>query len=140
VIVVDTGPLVAAANHDDRDHGRCVDLMGGAARARRPLLVPAPVIAEVCYLLERERGSRIEAAFLRSFRGRSFTLVALTLADLDRMAELVDQYADLPLGGVDAAVIAIAERLNVTDVATLDRRHFSIVRPRHTKAFTLLPA
>jgi predicted nucleic acid-binding protein len=140
VIVVDTGPLVAAANHDDRDHGRCVELMAGAARSRRLLLVPAPVIAEVCYLLERERGSRVEAAFLRSFRGGVFTLVALTLADLERMAELVERYADLPLGGVDAAVIAIAERMKVTDIATLDRRHFTVVRPRHTTAFTLLPA
>ncbi len=56
MIIVDTGPLVAAANHDDRDHGRCVELMAGAARSRRLLLVPAPVIAEVCYLLERESG------------------------------------------------------------------------------------
>jgi predicted nucleic acid-binding protein len=45
----------------------------------------------------------------------------------------------LPLGIVDAAVIAIAERLNLTDVATVDRKHFSIVRPRHASAFTLLP-
>jgi predicted nucleic acid-binding protein len=82
----------------------------------------------------------VEAAFLRSFRGGVFTLVAVVLADLERMAELVEQYADLPLGGVDAAVVAIAERMKITDVATLDRRHFSIVRPRHTKAFTLLPS
>jgi uncharacterized protein len=56
------------------------------------------------------------------------------------MAALVRQYADLPLGGTDAAVIATAERLGVTGVATVDRRHFTIVRPRHTHGFTLLPA
>ena len=51
----------------------------------------------------------------------------------------MDRYADLSLGVVDAAVIATAERLGVTEVATLDRRHFSVVRPRHTPALTLLP-
>jgi uncharacterized protein len=45
----------------------------------------------------------------------------------------------LPLGIVDAAVIAIAERLNLTEVATVDRKHFSIVSPRHVSAFRLLP-
>jgi predicted nucleic acid-binding protein len=47
--------------------------------------------------------------------------------------------ADLPLGTTDASVIALAERLEVPEVATLDHRHFTVVRPRHTKAFTLLP-
>lgn len=54
------------------------------------------------------------------------------------MTELVAQYADLPLGTIDASVVAIAERLEVTEIATLDRRHFSVVRPRHISAFTLL--
>jgi uncharacterized protein len=67
LIVVDTGPLVAAADADYHDHGRCVAMF---AAARRPWLVPQPVIAEVCYLLEREHGSRAEAAFLRSFGRR----------------------------------------------------------------------
>lgn len=60
-----------------------------------------------------------------------FTLAPLTPADTDRMAELVETYADFPLGGVDAAVIAIAERLEVPVVATLDLRHFTVVKPQH---------
>ena len=55
------------------------------------------------------------------------------------MAELVEAYADLRLGTVDASVIALAERLGLTSVATLDRRHFAVVRPIHVEAFTLLP-
>jgi uncharacterized protein len=55
------------------------------------------------------------------------------------MADLVEQYADLPLGGTDAAVIAIAERLQLDTVATLDRRHFSVVRPSHVESLTLVP-
>jgi hypothetical protein len=136
LIIIDTGPLVAAADADDRQHARCIEMF---RVARRPWLVPEPVIAEVCYLLERERGSRVEAAFLRSFGQGNFVLAPLTLADTDRMAELVETYADFPLGGVDAAVIAIAERLKVSTIATLDRRHFTAVRPQHVSAFTLLP-
>ena len=55
------------------------------------------------------------------------------------MTELVEVYADFPLGTTDAAVIAVAERLNITEIATLDHRHFRAVRPRHSNAFTLLP-
>jgi uncharacterized protein len=60
-------------------------------------------------------------------------------ADPLRIAELVARYHDLPLGTVDASVIAAAERLGITEIATLDRRHFSVVRPGHTPAFELLP-
>jgi uncharacterized protein len=71
LIIIDTGPLVAAANADDQDHERCVAMFRAA---RRPWLVPQPVIAEVCYLLERERGSKAESAFLRSFGHRDLIL------------------------------------------------------------------
>ena len=87
------------------------------------------MIAEVCYLLERERGSEVEAAFLRSFGRREMTLAPLTIEDTDWMADLVETYASLGLGGVDVAVIAIAERLNVATIATLNRRDFAVVRP-----------
>lgn len=136
MIVVDTGPLVAMANEQDRYHVRCVEWFD---EAPRPLLVPAPILTEVCYLLERERGAVVEAEFLRSVRDEVFTLVALTRSDLDRMAELVETYSSLPLGAADASVIAVAERLKVTEVATLDRRHFTVVRPSHVDALTLLP-
>jgi len=60
-------------------------------------------------------------------------------ADLVRIAELVARYGDLPLGTVDASIVAAAERLGVAEVATLDRRHFRAVRPAHVEAFELLP-
>lgn len=66
-------------------------------------------------------------------------MVQLIMSDLDRMAELVEKYADFPLDLVDASVIAVAERLGADEIATLDRRHFSVVRPAHLQAFTLLP-
>lgn len=63
----------------------------------------------------------------------------LTRADYQRMAELTERYQDMPLGTTDASVMALAERLGVTEIATLDRRHIAAVRPRHVEAHTLLP-
>jgi len=97
------------------------------------------VIAEVAYLLARDAGSLVEARFLRSFKTGFLALVSPTADDLSRAAELVEQYADLPLGTTDACVVALAERLNITELATLDQRHFNVVRPCHVQALTLIP-
>ena len=139
MIVCDTGPLVAAALSNDADHAACVRLLTDMHAAGRDLLVPATVTAEVGYLLAREAGARVESLFLRSLADGDFAPVDLTAADYARMAELVDTYGDLPLGTTDASVIAVAERLKLTDVATLDRRHFTVVRPSHVNSLKLLP-
>jgi uncharacterized protein len=139
VIVCDTGPLVAAALIRDPDHRRCVDLFTGLHLANRQMVLPAPVVAEVTYLIGLKAGASAEASFLISLADGDFVPVELTSNDYRRMAELVERYADLPLGACDASVIALAERLDVDEVATLDLRHFTVVRPRHVKALTLLP-
>ena len=130
----DTGPLVTAIDRSDKHHARCTALLESLGG---PLLIPTTVIVEVCWLVE-ERPD-VEAAFLGSVVAGEFKHVAITAADLARTAELVRTYADLPLGAVDASVIAVAERLNLTDVASLDRRHFTVVRPKHVNALNLLP-
>ena len=103
------------------------------------MVVPALVVAEVSYLLGRALGASAEATFFRSLADERVRLEPPTPADVGRVAELVERYADLPLGGTDASVVAIAERVGLAEVATLDRRHFSVVRPRHVEAFVLLP-
>jgi uncharacterized protein len=135
VIVIDSGPLVAAVNSRDKHHETCARLL---RIHPGPLLVPVTVITEVCQLVEKRQGSKAEAAFLQSFES-GLTLIDLTDEDLVRMSTLVEDYASLPLGAVDASVIAVAERLGIAEVATLDRRHFTVVRPRHTGTLTLLP-
>jgi predicted nucleic acid-binding protein len=127
VIVCDTGPLVAAADRDDQHNRACTDLFTGLHLARRAILVPAPVVAEVGCLLGRAGGAKIEAAFLRSIVQETLT-VDLELVDYERMAELVEVIRRLPVGTTDAAVVAVAERLGITEIATLDRRHFHAVR------------
>ena len=107
--------------------------------AGRQMLLPAPIVAEVGYLLGTRAGARAEAVFLRSLAAHDFVPVELEQSDYDRMADLVESYADLPLGTSDAAVIALAERLGITEIATLDRRHFTVVRPRHGASLTLFP-
>jgi hypothetical protein len=94
---------------------------------------------EVCYFLSTRATPAAEAAFPRSVAVGTFNLVTLGTDDLQQSAELVERYADLPLGAADASVIAVAERLDVRQDLTLDRAHFSIVRPRHVHTFELLP-
>lgn len=84
-------------------------------------------------------GPAAESAFLRSFTTNDLQITNLVEDDFERMAQLVEQYADFPLGGSDASVIAIAERRSITTILTTDRRHFAAVRPNHVEAFTLLP-
>ena len=98
------------------------------------------VIAEVVHLLGTRLGWEAEARFLGDLASGAFTLEPVHPADVLRMVELVARYHDLPLGTVDASVVAAAERLDVAEVATLDRRHFSVVRPRHVTSFALLPS
>jgi predicted nucleic acid-binding protein len=103
------------------------------------LIVPAPILTEVCYLASTRLGAVAEAAFLESLAAGELQLEATTPSDLARMADLVRTYADFPLGAVDASVVATAERLGATRVATIDHRHFHAIRPKHCPAFELLP-
>jgi predicted nucleic acid-binding protein len=90
-------------------------------------------------MLESKVGTFAEVAFLESVASGSFELVNLAQSDAARIAELVARYDDLPLGTTDASVIALAERLGVDEIPTLDHRHFRLVRPNHVQTLTLLP-
>jgi uncharacterized protein len=104
-----------------------------------PLIVPILVVTEVTYLLASGLGVEPEVRFLGDLAAGAFSIEPVPAGDWLRIAELVAVYGDLPLGTVDASVIAAAERLDIAEVATVDRRHFGIVRPRHREALTLLP-
>ncbi len=134
IAIVDAGPLYAAADADDADHAASVAALEDPELR---LVVPALAVAEATYFVGRRLGPAAEAAFLRGLS--ELDVEAPAPADFARMSELVEQYADLPLGGTDAAVIALAERLEASVIVTLDRRHFAAVRPAHREAFELLP-
>jgi predicted nucleic acid-binding protein len=97
------------------------------------------VITEVVYLIGSRLGPDAEVRFLGDLAAGDFTIEPVMAGDWLRIAELVSRYRDLPLGTVDSSVVATAERLGITRIATVDRRHFSIVRPNHTDSFELLP-
>jgi predicted nucleic acid-binding protein len=137
VILVDTGVIFAAADIDDPCHQDCVELLDSFTST--PLGVLVPVIVESSWLIESRLGPIAEARFLNSVALGEIERLDMSDADWTRVAELVEVYADLGLGMVDASVVAVAERLGVTQIATLDRRHFSVVRPAHAAAFGLLP-
>jgi predicted nucleic acid-binding protein len=136
LLLVDTGVLFAAADTDEPRHGDCARLL----RTRRAeLLVVAPVVAEASWLIEDRLGPGAEAAFLRAVARADLRVIDLDRADYQRCVELIEQYADVGLGFVDASIVAVAERERIGDVATLNHRDFRAVRPRHIESFELLP-
>lgn len=139
MIVVDTNVLVALADRRDAHHVRCRNWL---ADCDDRLIVLPTVLAEACYMIDKYLGAAAEAAFLDSVGtgpGYRFQLAALVSTDLRRMAELVRRYADRRLGGTDASVIAVCERLSVETVASVNRRDFANVRPRHVTALAIVP-
>ncbi|MBX3271494.1 MAG: PIN domain-containing protein [Sandaracinaceae bacterium] len=134
IAIVDTGPLYAAVDADDDAHVACVEALSDT---RHRLVVPAMVVAEATYLVGRRLGPEVEAAFLRGLE--VLDVDAPEPADWARIAELVERYGDFPLGGTDASVVALAERLGTDLVITLDRRHLGAIRPKHCAALRLLP-
>lgn len=126
---------MAAAVESEPDHTRCADTL---RRGDLQLVVPTMVVAEASYLINRQLGPVAESQFLHGLQ--ELEVEAPHPADWERIAELVYRYRDLGLGGTDAATVALAERLGAAQIITLDRRHFSVVRPAHTESFELLPA
>lgn len=102
------------------------------------MVVPELVITEVCYLLGTRLGPDAEVRFVGDLAAGNLIPEPVAAADWLRIAELVAAYRDMPLGTVDASVVVAAERLGIVEVATLDRRHFTVVRPGHGE-LNLLP-
>lgn len=121
---------------DDADHERCASLLQPGSERR---VVPAPVLVELDHLLNRELGDAAFPALLDTIRAGELDVEDLTADDYARAAELMRTYADLEVGFVDCAVLAVAERLGEPKLATLDHRHFGTMRPRHAEALDLLP-
>ncbi len=134
IAIVDSGRLYAAVDADDDDHIRCVEVL---QRTDLELVVPALVVAEVTYLVGPRLGAAVEAAFLRGLA--SVEVETPTVEDWPAIAKLVERYGDFPLGGTDASVAVLAERLGTDLVVTLDHRHFGAIRMSDGRSFRLLP-
>lgn len=135
-LVLDTGVTVALLNAADHYHRACFRL---ATSVKEPLIVPAATLVEVDYWVRKHLNAQAWQTFVKEVEAGAYVLEPTTETDLLRAAELEVEYEDLGLGFVDAAVIALCERLREPKVATIDRRDFSVVVPRHVASLRLLP-
>jgi predicted nucleic acid-binding protein len=134
-LIVDTGILYALVDRDDRYHRTAKRLFS----SREPRIVPEPVVVETDWLLLEHVGVEAEIRFLQGVAATEFLVEPCTRADRARAAQLVALHRDARIGYVDAAVVAVAERLGERRIATIDRRYFAAIRPRHVDAFELVP-
>lgn len=135
-LILDTGPLFASLDRNDRDHAVCRKLIAASDEA---LVIPSPVLVELDYFIRTCLHPGILVALLDDIAAGAYQVVELEQREYVRVRELCDQYSDADIGFVDAAVLAICERLGEPKLATLDKRHFRTLRPRHVKALRLLP-
>lgn len=134
-MIVDTGILYALADRGDKHHAAAKRIF----RLPEPKMVPDPVVVETDYLISSKLGADAKIAFLESLGERAFVVEVPTPEDRVRAAAVAARYRDLRLGYVDAVIVAMAERLRETRLATVGRKHFGAIRPAHTDAFELLP-
>jgi predicted nucleic acid-binding protein len=133
-LLVDTGVIFALADRKDAWHTRVRRYLESHPG---PLLAPATILPEVAYLLRHRIGPHAERAFAMSLADGELAIEHLTRHDWKRTEQLMATYD--ALGLVDASVVAVAERLKLHEIATTDRRDFSVVRPAHVERFTLVP-
>ena len=103
------------------------------------MLVPDVVLPELAYIFVRDMGYAGLQSLLDNFRISEVELVPLEKDDLSRMRQITATYASAKFDIVDCCIMALAERLQITRIATFDRRDFSIFRPRHCGFLELLP-
>ena len=136
MLLVDTNIWLAAGDRRSTRHHDCSALL---ADHSGELAAPVPVIAETAWLLLDRGGPDAQAGFVATITTGRLEPVDPTAEDWTRVVELLGTYADLALDVIDSSIVAIAERLGHTTIATLDHRDFSVVRPAHCEAFELIP-
>ena len=136
MILLDTSFLYALNDASDRNHRAVVALLD---TLNAPLALPTPVLPELCYLLHSRLGHHVMRRFLHGLIESDIHILPLSADDMQRIVELLEQYTDARLDFTDAGIVALAERHGISTIATFDHRDFSIVRPRHTVSFELLP-
>lgn len=134
--LLDTGFLYALLNRSEQSHSAVVNAL---QTIHEPIVLPVPAITEVAYLLLRDVGTAAVADFLSTLATTDLLLETPRPDDYQRAAEVLRKYADAQIDFVDAVIVAIAERLSIQRILTLDQRHFRLFRPRHCDVFELLP-
>lgn len=134
--LLDAGFLYGFIDKADEYHESVSKIL---AKIREPIILPIPAITEVTYFISKNLGVKALANFLDELSETDFILETLTAEDYKRAAEIIRKYDDANIDFVDAIIVTIAERLDITKILTVDRRHFGVFRPNHYKAFEILP-
>lgn len=134
--LLDSGFLYASLDNSDRHHE---SVKAATKRIRGNIILPIPAITETAYFLLQNQGVEALARFLESLSVTKFQLENPTAEDYKRAAKIIRKYDDANIDFVDAVIAAIAERLNITKILTVDRRHFGMFKPNHCEAFKIFP-
>jgi uncharacterized protein len=124
MILVDTSAVIAMLDTSEENHEAVIAFWG------RKLILPVTLLAEIDYLVTKRLGAHIARAFLKGLEAKDLELLGFEPEDLTRANAIMAKYPNVPLGLADSSIIALAERYRVKQILTLDRRHFSLVRPR----------
>jgi len=133
--LLDTGFLLAVLDADDELHSSCA----AALVAESTPLLPDVVLPELAYMILRELGYDVLADFLRSVLRGELAIERTTEEDLTRAVEILEKYADSRIDYVDCVIAAMAERLKIKRILTVDQRHFRLFRPKHCPYFVISP-
>jgi len=135
-MIVDTSAILAFFDRDEPDHEAVAAVLSQSSES---LVVSPYVIAEVDYLIGTRLGVAAEIAALRELAGGAWDLATIDSIDLARTVPIIERYADHAIGVFDASNVVLADRYRTTTVATLDRRHFSVLRPLSGGYFAIVP-
>lgn len=136
MILLDTSGLLSAIDSSQHRH---VDTLAALRTARGPLLLSPFVLAELDYLLATRVSWEAELALLEEVARGAYRLEAFAAEDVAAARAVLDRYHDLHIGLADASIVVLAERYGISDVLTLDHRHFQALRGPGHKHFRLLP-
>ncbi len=134
--LLDSGFLYAQINSKESLHGEVSKV---ETERFAGIIMPVPAVTEVAYLLRRDLGAKAVAEFVHELSETDIILESPLEADYLRSAEILRKYDDVNIDFVDACIVAMAERLNITKILTVDHRHFRMFRPAHCPSFELIP-
>ncbi len=136
-LIADSGAIYAVYDADDAHHKTVCEIID---QEKSTIIIPDVILVETDYLLREFLSIEAELDFMNDLTAGSYKLESLNMNDFKRCQALIEQYRNLDLGLADSAVIAVAERLKIYRILTVDERDFRAVRPKGRKSFIVLPA
>ena len=134
--IIDTSAIISLVDRSSEHHHSLADIIN---KENYRLIIPSPVIPEACYMLNKKFGISVEIKFIEEIISVNFHIEVIKFLDLARIVEILKKYNNLDIGYVDGAIIAIAERLKINRIFTLDRKHFNSLIPLGFDYFEIYP-